>query len=88
MPIKFEKSNHKHKKYMVYYGSKWIHFGDTRYEQYCDKTPMKLYEDLNHYDRTRRTAYRKRAQGITDKTGTLTYMNKATPNYWSYHYLW
>ena len=57
----FQKSTRKNKKYMVNYNNKWIHFGDTRYEQYEDITPLQLYKDQNHYDKKRRDTYRKRA---------------------------
>ncbi len=35
-----------------------------------------------------RKSYRARASGIRNKQGELTYKNKNTANYWSYHYLW
>ena len=41
--MEFKQSTRKNKKYMVKYNGKWIHFGDTRYEHYRDKTPLKLY---------------------------------------------
>ena len=64
----FQKSTRKNKKYMVNYNNKWIHFGDTRYDQYEDTTPLQIYKDQNHYDIKRRDAYRKRAMRIKDKT--------------------
>ncbi len=39
---------------------KTIQFGDRRYQQYQDKTPLKLYASKNHLDKKRRTNYRKR----------------------------
>jgi hypothetical protein len=36
---------------------RWIHFGDNRYEQYKDSTPLKLYSHLNHGDKVRRRNY-------------------------------
>ena len=33
----FQKSTRINKKYMVQYNGKYIHFGDTRYDQYEDK---------------------------------------------------
>jgi len=39
MEYEFKKSTRKNKKYMVYYNGKWIHFGDTSFGQYEDKTP-------------------------------------------------
>ena len=35
-----------------------------------------------------RKSYKARASGIKNKQGQLTYKNKNTANYWSYHYLW
>ena len=54
-----------------------INFGDSRYEDYTQ-----------HKDEKRRQSYLKRAKGIKDKDGNLTYKDKNTANYWSYHYLW
>ena len=56
---------------------KLINFGDARYLDYTQ-----------HKDEKRRQAYLKRAKGIKDKDGNLTYKDKNTANYWSYHYLW
>lgn len=88
MTLRFEKSNHKNKKYMVFYNNKWIHFGDKRYDHYEDLTPLKLYKNQNHYDIKRRNAYLKRAKGIKDKNGNLTYLDKNSPNYYSLNFLW
>lgn len=73
---------------MVQYKGKWIHFGDTRYEHYRDKTPLKLYSYLNHEDRIRQINYINRAMGIRDKDGLLTYNNPNSPNYYAIRYLW
>lgn len=88
--MEFKQSTRKNKKYMVRYNtnSKWIHFGDLNYQQYTDKTPLKLYAYLDHKDKQRRDAYLKRAMGIHDKNGNLTYNNKNSPNYLSIKYLW
>ena len=87
MTYAFQKSTRKNKKYMVNYNNKWIHFGDTRYDQDADKA-LGLYKDQNHYDKKRRVSYLKRAKGIKDKNGKLTYLNKTSPNYYSVKYLW
>lgn len=39
---------------------KTIQFGDKRYGQYRDKTPLKLYSSKNHLDLKRRASYRSR----------------------------
>ena len=87
MAYAFQKSTRKNKKYMVNYDHKWIHFGDTRYDQYEDKA-LGLYKDQNHYDKRRRESYLKRAKGIKDKNGNLTYLDKTSPNYYSVKFLW
>ena len=54
----FQKSNRKNKKYMVTLpNGKIIHFGDKKYQQFEDKTPLQLYSHLNHYDEKRRRLY-------------------------------
>jgi len=39
---------------------KTVQFGDKRYQQYQDKTPLKLYTNKNHMDKKRRASYRAR----------------------------
>jgi len=76
-------SKAKNKKYSVYVksnnksGMKLINFGDSRYEDFTQ-----------HKDEKRRKAYLKRAKGIKNGKGQLTWKLKDTPNYWSVHYLW
>lgn len=55
----------------------WIHFGDTRYQDYTQ-----------HGDPDRRKRYLKRAKSIRNKNGMLTYRDPYSPNYWSVKYLW
>ena len=56
---------------------KLIHFGDSRYQDF-----------RQHKDEKRRTSYLKRAKGIKNKQGNLTWKDKNTKNYWSIRYLW
>lgn len=85
----FKKSTRKYKKYMVKTpNGHWVHFGDKRYQQFKDRTPLKLYSYLDHNNKKRRENYLSRAKGIRDKEGDLTYNNKESPNYYSIHYLW
>ena len=74
------KSNRKNKKYMAVFkdGSK-VHFGDSRYFQYFDKTKLKLYSSLNHHDKKRKELYYKR-HGLESV--------KYTPKWFSHKYLW
>jgi uncharacterized protein YlbG (UPF0298 family) len=85
------KSLSKYKKYSVYVldkknNPKLIHFGDMKYQHYKDK--IGEYKHLDHLDEKRRINYLKRAKGLKDKYGELTYNNKNSPNYWSINYLW
>ena len=69
-------------KYSVYVKSpsgkpKLIHFGHSRYQDFTQ-----------HKDEKRRASYLKRAKGIKNKEGKLTWRDKNTKNYWSVHYLW
>ena len=84
------KSTAKNKKYSVYVmknGKKTlIHFGDKRYEHFRDS--IGLYKNLNHNDKDRRERYLKRAKGIRNKNGELTWKDKNSANYYSVKFLW
>lgn len=76
------KSNRKYKKFYVIVKDdtgreETIHFGDTRYEDFTQ-----------HGDEKRRERYLKRAKGIKNKKGELTYLDPFSPNYWSVKLLW
>ncbi len=64
--IIFQKSDRKNKKYKATLpDGKAVHFGDTRYEQFKDRTPLKLYSNLDHNDKARRELYLSEAsQGL------------------------
>ena len=57
--IKFERSPIKFKKYRAFVKNlktnkiRHIDFGDNRYQQYKDRTPLKLYKSKNHGNRRR-----------------------------------
>ena len=77
----FKYSGKGKKKFSVYVKNekgnpKLIHFGHSDYEDF-----------RQHKDETRRVSYLKRAKGIKNKKGELTWKDKNT-NYWSVHYLW
>jgi hypothetical protein len=84
--INFRKSNTKNKKYdailmdMKTNKLKYVPFGDVRYQQYKDITPLKLYKHLDHNNDVRRNNYRKRHDGEQK--------NKYSSGYFSYYYLW
>ena len=82
----YQKSTRKGKKLMVTVNDKTIHFGDSSMQHYKDKTG--IWKGLDHKDKNRRDNYRKRAGGIKDKEGNLTYLNPMSANFHSYHILW
>ena len=90
----FKKSNVRGKKYSVEVfdpktsNNKLINFGDSNMAQYHDSTGLNLYSYKNHEDKKRRESYLKRAKGIRDKNGNLTYLNPNSANYYSINYLW
>jgi hypothetical protein len=81
------KSTRKNKKYDIFEKKDknedgyWyvLSFGDSRYQQYFDSTPLKSFSHLNHYDIRRKGNYHKR-HGISK--------NKRSAKYWSNKYLW
>jgi len=58
---------------------KTIQFGDNRYQQYRDKTPLKLYSHKDHLDKKRRRSYRARHNLI---------YKPFSPGRFSLRYLW
>ena len=83
----FALSSRKTKKYMVITPSNNIvHFGDRRYQQFHDK--LGAYSHLDHNDPERRQRYLKRAKGIRNKDGKLTWKDKESANYYAVKYLW
>ena len=77
MKFKIIRSWRKYKKYAVLTPKGYIHFGDTRYQDY-----------RQHKDKKRRLSYLKRASKIRDKKGNLTINNPYSANYWAARYLW
>ena len=63
-----------------------IHFGAKKFPQYFDK--LGHYKHLDHKDEKRRELYLKRAKGIKNKKGELTWKDKNSANYYSINYLW
>lgn len=85
----FKKSTRKHKKYMVKSPKGvWVHFGDSRMEQFKDSTGLGIYSNKDHGDKIRRKSYLARAKGIKNKEGKLTYNDPESANYYSVKYLW
>jgi len=85
------KNNTKSKvKYFVYVKKdgkvKKIGFGHKDYQHFKDK--IGSYSSLDHNDEERRKKYLKRAKGIKNKKGELTWKDKNTANWWAVHKLW
>lgn len=84
--IKFEVAKKNNKKYNAIIEDKitkrkqTIPFGDIRFEQYFDSTPLKRYTRLNHNDRKRRENY------LARHGKTMT--KKFSPSYFAAKYLW
>ena len=75
-----KKSTRKNKKYDIYKNDKFLlSFGDKRYEQFKDSTPLKEYSKQDHNDEKRRRLYFLRHGKTSDKK---------TAKYWSNKYLW
>ena len=82
----FEKSHLKSKKYNAVLQNKKtlreirIPFGATGYQQYCDKTGLEIYSNLDHLDLKRRVLYKKRHIHDTNK--------KYSASWFALKYLW
>ena len=70
-----------------------LNFGDRRYEQYKDSTPLKAWAHKNHNSFLRRRNYFKRHSGVNTKKEALQKEKKKnsylyTPKILSHTYLW
>lgn len=83
----YQLSNKKGKKLMVVVKGKTIHFGDINFKNFFDKTGL-LDKKLNHRDKKRQENYLKRAKGIKNKKGELTYKDPMSANYHAVKILW
>jgi len=82
----YEKSTAKNKKLMTVVDGKKVHFGDSRYQQFKDRTG--IWKDLDHGDKKRRENYRNRHGKIKKKDGSLAIDDPSSPAYHSYRILW
>ena len=58
MRFTIERSRAKRKKYVaVFADGHRVNFGDTRYQQYKDQTPLKIYSARDHGDPKRRASF-------------------------------
>ena len=70
-----------------------IHFGDRRYQQYKDRTPLGLYSKLNHLTRKRMENYFSRHSGTKKRREAILKEKKKSDGYYnakilSHEYLW
>ena len=70
-----------------------IHFGASDYEQYKDRTPLKLYAHKNHYTRRRMQNYFNRHSGTKKRKEAIALEKKKSKGYYnakilSHIYLW
>lgn len=96
--LKFKRGP-KFKKYTAYVQNRCtkrvrkIHFGDKRYQQYRDRTPLGLYSKLNHGTRKRMQNYFSRHSGTIKRGDAIRYEKRKskgryTPKILSHIYLW
>jgi len=87
------------KKYTAYLKNKKtkktrkLHFGDRRYQQYKDRTKLKLYKNKNHNTRKRMQNYYSRHSGTKNRNKAITKEKKKSKGYYtpkilSHKYLW
>jgi len=98
--INFEKSSNPEKKYMAYVKDletgkvHIIHFGASDYEQYKDRTPLKIYANKNHSNKKRQMNYYSRhSHGIKNRKKAIEYEINNSNGYYnakilSHIYLW
>lgn len=85
--VGFARSNTKHKQYDALLEDRRtkkiiiIPFGDSRYQNFADRTGLNLYPELIHGDWLRRKSYRQRHKGYLKK-------GYYSPGWFSWHYLW
>ena len=96
--IKFEKGP-RGKKYTAYIENKTtkkirkIHFGASDYQQYKDRTPLKLYAHKNHNSRKRMRNYFNRHSGTKKRSMAIALEKRKSQGYYnakilSHIYLW
>ena len=96
--IKFERGPRK-KKYTAYVRDKKkktvrkIHFGHKDYQQYKDRTPLKLYKVRDHGTRKRMQRYFMRHSGVKNRGAAIRKEKRKSDGYYnpkilSHVYLW
>jgi hypothetical protein len=82
----YERSTSKNKKLMTIVNGKKLHFGDSRYSHYMDRT--KIWSSKDTLDKKKRESYRKRHSAIKTKDGRLAISDPSQPAYHSLRVLW
>lgn len=96
--VKFERGPN-HKKYTAFVRNnktkkvRKINFGDNRYEQFKDRTPLGLYTSKNHGDKKRQYNYYNRHSGIGNRKRAIKKEIRKSKSYYtpkilSHKYLW
>tara|TARA_Y100001958_G_C20654722_1_gene181116 strand:- start:15 stop:281 length:267 start_codon:yes stop_codon:yes gene_type:complete len=84
--LRIEVSPRKFKKYVAILRNlntnriKQVHFGDSRYQHYKDRTKLKHWKHLDHGDRRRLKRFRQRFKNKAKK--------KFSAAYFAWKYLW
>ena len=70
-----------------------IHFGDKRYQQYKDRTPLQLYKNKNHGTIKRMQNYYSRHSGTSNRRDAIKKEKEKSHGYYnakilSHMYLW
>lgn len=90
--LSLQKSDKKNKKYMITIEHnnviKTIHYGDSSYQHFRDRTNLKLFSSNDHDDPIRRMNYLARASKIRDKHGKLTANDAFSPNRYAILTFW
>lgn len=87
--LKFKIPKTGYKKYTaVFPDGEEVSFGDIRYQQYRDTTPLRAYSHMDHLDPQRRKSYLARHKKIKDKSGKFAYKNPRSASALSIKYLW
>jgi hypothetical protein len=60
MKIRFERGTNGKKYTAILQDGRRVSFGEVGYQQYRDRTPLKLYSALDHHDEERRRRYYQR----------------------------
>ena len=95
--VRIERSRAKNKKYAAILRNKQtgrtrrVNFGDARYAQYKDLTPLRAFSSKDHGDLARRRDYFRRHSGVAGKSAAVR-REKAkgifTPKLLSHMFLW